>query len=212
MKILSVNQYKDTTFEVILDNGKKFFLHIDIITDYGLSTGKELDEAMLRRIIYASNFRRAYQYALYCFDRRDYSAEEIFSKLKEKYKNEKLCLEVVKKLSRVGILDDERYAERLARKYIEVRKFGFYRARREMIMKGLEENIVKNALMPYEQTITDNLEQLIKKKYSRFLIDEDDFKSVNKVKNSLVRFGYGFDEINQAINNYFENEETSYEY
>lgn len=206
MKVLSVNQYKGTTFEVTLDTGKIIYLHIDIITDYGLSAGMELDTAQLRQIIYASNFRRAYQYALYCFDRRDYSAEEIFRKLKEKYKNENLCLEVVKKLARAGILDDERYAERLARKYVEVKKFGSYRAKREMLLKGISEDTAENALMPYEQAFADNLEQLLYQKHSRFLTDENDLKSVNKVKNSLVRFGYGFDEINIAVKNYFNKE------
>lgn len=206
MEIISVNQYKGTTFEVALDNGKIFYLHIDIITDYGLSTGTELDTVQLKKIIYASNFRRAYQYALYCFDRRDYSAEEIFKKLKEKYKNEALCLEVVKKLARAGILDDERYAERLARKYVEVKKFGSYRAKREMLLKGIDEDTAENALMPYEEAFAENLEELICKKHSRYLTDENDLKAVNKVKNSLVRFGYGFDEINIAVKNYFENE------
>lgn len=204
MRITSVNQYKGTTFEVALDNGKIFYLHIDIITDYGLSAGTELDAARLKEIIYASNFRRAYQYAMYCFDRRDYSAEEIFRKLKEKYKNEALCLEVIKKLSRAGILDDERYAERLARKYVEVKKFGAYRARREMLMKGIDEDTAENALMPYEQVFADNLEELLYRKHSRYLTDESDLKAVNKVKNSLVRYGYGFDEVNRAVKNYFE--------
>ena len=53
--------------------------------------------------------------------------------------------------------------------------------------------------------MADNIAELLEKKYSRFLSDPDDRKNIEKVKNSLVRSGYGFDDINKAIDNYFEN-------
>jgi len=71
MKITSLRKYKGTTYETVLDGVRKIYLHIDIITDYALSEGMEIDRETLRKVIYASNFRRAYQYALYRLDYRD---------------------------------------------------------------------------------------------------------------------------------------------
>ena len=88
MKITSLTQYKGTTYEMELDGDRKLYLHIDIITDFGLAEGMEIDRPNLKKIVYASNFRRAYEYALYRLDYRDYSAEEIFEKLVQTYKNE----------------------------------------------------------------------------------------------------------------------------
>ncbi|MBQ9139362.1 MAG: hypothetical protein IJX61_01985, partial [Ruminococcus sp.] len=99
MEITCLTHYKGKTFEVEIDNERKLYLHIDIITDFGISKGMEIERTELRKIVYASNFRRAYEYALYRLDYRDYSAEEIYEKLLETYKNEALCLEVVKKLA-----------------------------------------------------------------------------------------------------------------
>ena len=48
---------------------------------------------------------------------------------------------------------------------------------------------------------------LIQTKYARFLMDVEDKKSIQKVKSSLVRNGYGFDEINRAVKEYFDNQE-----
>lgn len=207
MKIISVRVYKGTTFEVKMDNDKKIYLHADIISDFGVHEGMELDRPELRKIIYASNFRRAYQYALYCLDYRDYSAKEMREKLIGTYKNENLCKSVVKKLEECGIISDERYAEKLARRFVEGRKYGFKRARREIMLKGIGEYMAEDALQIYSERFSENIEYLITTKYARLLTDRDDRKSIEKVKNSLVRYGYSFEEINNAVNLYFDCQE-----
>jgi len=204
MEITSLSHYKGKTFEVEIDNQRKLYLHIDIITDFGISQGMEIEHAELKKVIYASNFRRAYEYALYRLDYRDFSAEEIYKRLLETYKNEALCLEVVKKLARAGIINDERYAEKLARKLVESKKYGYRRAKREMMQKGLAENTVCGALKQYADSFEENLAALLRGKYSRYLTDDTDRKSIEKAKNALVRYGYGYDEINRAVAEYFE--------
>lgn len=211
MEITSLKKYKGTTYEVELDCERKLYLHIDIIADYGLKSGMQLERDELKKMIYASNFRRAYQYALYCLDYRDYSAEDIYQKLAGTYKNEKLCLEVVKKLARAGLIDDRRYAEKIARKLVESRKYGYRRAKRELLMKGLSENVAEEALEQYRDKFGENLAELLRTKHYRLLADSSDRKSIEKVKSALVRYGYGFDEINHAVRDYFENADNSEE-
>lgn len=206
MIITELKKYKGTTYEAELDYERKIYLHIDIIADFGLKKGMELDRQQLKRIIYASNFRRAYQYALYCLDYRDYSAEELFEKLVKTYKNETLCLEVIKKLAKAGLINDRRYGEKLARRLVEVRKYGYYRARREMTAKGLDSDLAEELLSVYNENFYENLLELIGSKYGRKLTDSTDRAAVEKVKAALARYGYGFDEINRAIKEYFETE------
>jgi len=205
MRITSIKKYKGTTYEVMIDEERKFYLHADIIADFGMRSDMELDKPELRKIIYASNFRRAFQYALHLLDYRDYSYRDMYLKLEKTYKNENLCYAVMDKLVKIGVINDVRYAERLARKFVEAKKFGRYRAKREMYAKGIDNEIADNALKVYEEMFGENLESLIEKKYSRLLTDESDRKSVEKVKNSLVRCGYSFGEVNRAVRNYFDN-------
>lgn len=209
MEITSLKKYKGTTYEVELDSERKLYLHIDIIVDFGLKTGMTVERDQLRKIIAASNFRRAYQYALYCLDYRDYSAEDLFEKLMKTYKNEAVCLAVVRKLAKAGVIDDQRYAEKLAQKLVETKKFGYHRALREMKAKGLDEDTAVEALEWYSDSFAENLAQLIEKKHSRYLTDSGDRKNIEKVKNALVRYGYGFDEVNRAVRDYFESVERS---
>lgn len=207
MKITSVRQYKGTTYEVELDECRKIYLHADIIADFALCTNMELERDELRKIIYASNFRRAFQYALHLLDYRDYSFREMFGKLEKTYKNEKLCFEVMKKLVKIGVINDARYAEKLARRLVEAKHYGFYRAKREMLAKGLDSDTAEEALAAYEDSAEENLTLLIEKKYARLLTDKDDRKSIEKVKSALVRYGYSFDDVNRAVREYFELQE-----
>lgn len=204
MEITSVAKYKGSTYEVELDNERKIYLHADIIADFSIRSGMKLERDELRKIIYSSNFRRAYQRALYLLDYRDYSRKEMVDKLVSNYKNESLCSAVADKLEKNGIIDDERYAEKLARKSVETKKFGYRRAKREIIRKGIGEFTAEDALEPYAEVFGENLMTLLETKHARFLTDKTDRKSVEKVKSALVRYGYGFDEINRAVREYFE--------
>ncbi|MCM1132063.1 MAG: RecX family transcriptional regulator [Ruminococcus flavefaciens] len=207
MEITLLKQYKGKTYLVELDSERTIYLHIDIIADFGLRTGMQIERDELKKIIYASNFHRAYEYSLYCLDYRDYSAQELYDKILGTYKSEKLCLAVIKKLAGAGIIDDRRYAEKLARRLVESRKYGYRRAKREILLKGVTEEIAEEALGRYDDIYRENLMELLEKKHYRFLTDRTDRKSIEKVKNALVRYGYGFDEINSAVREYFDNTE-----
>lgn len=207
MKITSVNRYKGSTYEAELDDGRKLYLHADIIMDFGIHVGMETDRETLRKIIYASNFRRAYQRALYLLDYRDYTYSEMYKKLVENYKSETLCTAVMKRLTEHGFINDERYAEKMARKLVEIKRFGYRRSKRELMQKGINEFIADDALGHYSEAFEENLMELLRTKHSRYLTDREDRRSIEKVKSALVRYGYDFTEINRAVKEYFENAE-----
>ena len=211
MKITSVTRYKGSTYEAELDDGRRLYLHADIITDFGIRPGMETDRDTLRKIVYASNFRRAYQRALYLLDYRDYTYSEMFGRLIDNYKSEPLCTAVMTRLTEHGFIDDERYAERMARKLVEVKRYGFRRSQRELMQKGISEFIAEDALAPYTDTFAENLAELLRAKHSRCLTDREDRKSIEKVKSALVRYGYDYTEINRAVKEYFENADDTEE-
>ena len=194
MIIDSVKKYKGTTYEVIID-GNRIWLHKDIVADYGLAYKKEISEEKYTDMLLASDRRRAVERGMYLLDYRDYSYKELFKKLSENY-DEEICYYAVDKLVSLGIINDRRYAENLARKYIEVKKYGFYRASNEMYRKGIDRELVDEILEVYRDSTSDRICELINKKYHDCLDDRD---KLRKMKNALVRQGYSFDEINTAV-------------
>ncbi len=194
MIISSVSKYKGNTYEVVAGD-EKIYLHKDLILDFSIKPGKELSEEEMYEITEASDKRRAFERGLFLLDYRDYSYRELFKKLSENY-DEDICFYVLNRLCELGFINDRRYAENLARKYVEVKKYGPYRASVEMHRKGLSRELIDEALEKYSDRIQDILTELISKKYYDCLGDRE---KLMKTKNALARYGYSYDDINTAI-------------
>ena len=195
MIINSISKYKGSTFEIILDNSNRIYLNKEIVFQYGLSNGVEISTERLNEIIHADTLRKAKERALYLLDYKDYSYIQLYEKLEVTYPQD-ICLEVLSKLVELGIINDNRYAKNLAERLILIKKYGSYRAIKELTSKGIDRNLAEEVVSYYDDTQLERLEELINSKYSRYLIDD---KGINKVKNALVRLGYSYDLINQVL-------------
>ena len=195
MKITSIEKYKGSTYRIDFDEGEPAYLNIEIVNKFNLKAGISLPLSAWEQIKQESDFRRARERALYLLDYKDYSFVDMFQKLRQNY-DEELCYQVMQKLVDMGAINDRRYAEGLARHYIEVKLFGRRRAFQEMRLKGLTKEVIDIALDEYSDGVQERLRKLIEKKYVRYLCDE---KGLNRTKNALVRYGYDFSDINSAL-------------
>ena len=100
------------------------------------------------------------------------------------------------KMLELGTVNDRRYAQGLARTYVEVRKYGYYRAYQQMRQKGLTKPIIEEALEEYSEGTYERLYELVERKYLRYLDGE---KGDIKVKNALVRLGYSYDIVKEVL-------------
>lgn len=196
-RIENVEKFKGSTLKVELSGclEEVVFLNSETVLKYGLRAGEELDEEELFEIIRADGVRKARERALYLLDYRDYCFVELYNKLEKNYDGD-ICLEVVSKLSDMGLVDDVRYAKRLGEKLVEAKKFGYYRAKQEMLRRGLERNLVEEVLEELCEDSHQRLMEIIEKKYYDKIYDR---KSMDKAKNALVRLGYSYSEINSAF-------------
>lgn len=197
MLITQIEKYKGSTYSMTFDNDKTIYTHSDIIYKFSLKINMDLSEDLLNEIIYFSEKRKAKERALYLLDYRDHSYKELFVKLSKNYSDE-ICYEIVNHFVSIGIINDKRYAENLAKKYIEIKKYGLYKAKQEMYLKGIDKYTVEDALEIYKDNVELRILELINKKYKKYLNSEDE-NSKYKLKNALVRQGYTYDEVNRAI-------------
>ncbi len=203
MKILSVKPQKPPLYRLCLDNGKAVLLDASIVWDFDLREGTELSEARFREIIRAAVSLKVYNFAVKRLFYRDYSAAEMLDKLSEEFRSKDICRQVVERLTAEGSINDERYADRIAYKCIAVKKYGRQRVLRELKSRGISRFTAEDSVSRYEEKFPENILYLLTTKYFRILTDKRDMKAVNRVKSSLARYGYGFAEINRAINEYF---------
>ena len=145
MKITDITPYKGSVLQIDLEDADPLFIHRDIAADFHLAPGLELPEGAVEQIHIASQRRRAYERALYLLDVRAYGFAELFEKLEQNYE-EDVCYHVLRRLVRLGMINDRRYAASLAEKYVTIKHYGLYRAKQEMRRKGLDDELIDEAL------------------------------------------------------------------
>lgn len=206
MKILSITPGKGKLYEITLEDEQKLWLHADLVQSEFLRPGDDLDEERITELRRQAAEHRTYEYGLYLLEKRGYSYRELYGKLMTAPNaQEDAVLAALEKLTRYGFLNDARYAEQLARHYVEAKKFGLRRAEYEMRHRGLSQADIDDALAAYDnaETISAQLLELLQKKYARYLTDPDDHRSTEKVTAALVRRGYTYQQIRYAIEDYY---------
>ena len=196
MKITSLSEYKGDTWEIVLESGKKIFVNELVVSDYRLFEGKEISSADLSAITSADLVRKAKKRALYLLGERAYCRGELYSKLEKTY-NAEIAEEAVSYVEELGYIDDEDYAGKLAEYLIKHKKHGVYRAKQEMLHKGLPRELCENALAEFsEEELDEELTEIIGKKY----IDKiADFDGRRRTVAALVRRGYDFTSVKRCI-------------
>ena len=200
MIITEISKYKGSTMCVIFDDGERIYIHEKILSEYHLKEGINVPQEAAEEIVAANDYRRARERALYLLDARDYSFVELYQKLEKNY-DEDICIKVCKNMAELRLINDRRYAESLARQLFEVKRVGMFKAKQELKRRGLSDKIIEEAVEPYadEEESFSRLEELVERKYERYLTDE---KGVKKVKNALLRQGYRYSEINAVLDLY----------
>lgn len=139
--------------------------------------------------------------AMHLLAARDYGKNELYKKLLNNY-SEKTAAAVTEMMWEYGYIDDERYAKKLAKTYIEIRKYGKSRAALMMREKGLDRDTIESALEEYDsEDITSEIVELLKKKYidRLFLEGLEGKKEMQKVIAALARRGYSYGDIKTAL-------------
>ncbi|MBP3442089.1 MAG: regulatory protein RecX [Clostridia bacterium] len=196
--------------------GKKIHIHIDgeylltVDEDFwfssGFISGDEIDDGDLAAFKEAAGSRLAFNSAMFSLDLRDHSERELRNKLLRKF-DEASVNSAIEKLIDLGLVNDRRYAEMLVRELYERKKYGKNRVRSELYKRGIDSVIINEVIEEYENEFeTDNVKtivDIIRKKYYNKLVDE---KSRQKVVAALVRLGYSFSDIRQAMSDFSSDE------
>lgn len=191
---LTYKKGKQDKIHISVDGEYSFTVDEAYFLSMGIYNGKEVDSEELEEIKETVNIRRAYNYAVSLLSRRDHSVKELMLKLKQKGFEEG-SEEAIEKLIKGGYVSDERFARLYVRELRTLKKYGKKRIEQELYRKGIDRDTVREVL---EETDFDESElvTLIERKYGRYLDTE---KGVAKAVNGLLRMGYSYGEIRDAL-------------
>lgn len=190
---------------VFVDGKYSFSLDITQVAELGIKTGAEYTAEELAELENESQFGKLYTRSLEYVLVRPRSQRELRDYLYRKTRDTRTKTGTIKKgvspeltervfnrLLEKGYLNDEKFARfwvenRNTRKGSSLRKL-----QSELMAKGVERSIIERALQDTDRTDTDELQKIILKKASRYSDEQ-------KLMAYLVRQGFSYDDVKQAI-------------
>ena len=187
-----------------LHSDGEYFMTVDsgYLVELGIYNGMEVNCENIEEIRRNISVRRSYNKAVDLLSRRDHSKKELIDKLRQKGHGE-YAAQAVEKLSEYGYIDDRRFAFTFAEELIRLKSYGKKRVEQELYRKGIDRDIISEVISECDFP-SEKLTELIERKYNRYLYDE---KGVNKTVNALLRLGYSYSEIRDAIREITDREE-----
>ena len=168
-----------------------------------LREGEEFDaEAYVDRVA-AVQMADAYEAALTSLDARALSSKQIASSLRRKGYVESVIAAVVERLTENRLIDDARYAQRMAE--VQSKKpVGVYAFRRKLRARGISEDDAEEALAAFD----DEQQQEAAKAAARNLFRKYEAlprrEGRAKLSQALARRGFSWDCIESAIDELFD--------
>lgn len=199
MLITAVEPRRKAMSALYLDG--EFVMNLDTRTliENRFDVGREIDDEDLREIIGLSNERRAKEKALWLISYRDHSKKELADKIKRTCDDE-AAEKAVERMEELGLVNDEVFAERYARKLLFTKHMSKNSAVYELARKGIDRELSEEILDGIEVDDREQIRAVIEKKY-RVINDE---KTKRRAFSALQRLGYRFDDIRSVLEEYTE--------
>jgi regulatory protein len=124
----------------------------DVLLQFRLKKGMEIDENSLQEIIYADQVKKTYNQALYFLSHRMRSEREVIDHLKKKGAHEDVIAEVLHKLRENKYVDDREFAFAYVRTQKQTTAKGPYVIRKELEKLGIAEEWIEQSLAVYSFT------------------------------------------------------------
>lgn len=208
MKIVSVQRDKKHTVKVIFDNGKFYNFDLDYWNSACLHENDFLDELQLKNHLENSDYIRAKSRGMWFLDRSDYSEKTLYEKICAGGISSSAAAKAVARLKELGLVNDETLASRLSERMSEsgISKRECYA---KLYTKGIPPAVIKKVLDETSFDEISQIETVIQKKYCTKISDKD---NIQKIYAALVRKGFSYSVVREAIKKYTQEIEDYEEY
>lgn len=195
MKIIEVSRRRRQLYLLTFEDGDPIEVDVRTFDESPYKVGCDITEEQLNTLLATSQYNRARERALYLLGLRDYACKELEQKLYTEASPETAAA-VVERLRQVGLLDDRRYAARLARSLSESKHYPRRRIEQELRRRGIDPLTAQSAAEEVDGEDYEQALALLQKKYYNKLNDPD---SRRRVTAALARRGFSYGAIRRAF-------------
>ncbi len=198
MKITEIAVRRRGLYLVRQDSGEETLVDRRTWDESPYRAGSELTEEQWQALLHLSQYNRARERALYLLGLRDYACKELEQKLYTEA-DPPTAAAVVERLREVGLLDDQRYACRLAKSLTEGKQYPRRRVEQELRRRGIDPLTVQEAVASLDSEDFQLALALIEKKYYNRV---NTAEGRQKVTAALARRGFSYTAIRRALDEY----------
>ena len=204
MEIMEVkpSQRKKGRFLVKLEDGNILRVTEEEVLRFSMAAGMELDDESLEALDESAQRSAVRAAAASMIGSRPLSKKELTRRLVRKGADEEDAGEAADWLEDIGAVNDREYAAMLVRHYAG-KGYGRARIREEMYRRGVDRELWDQALEELPDQ-SETLDRLIQKKCRGDLSDR---REVRRVSDSLLRRGFSWSEVKDALRRYTELQE-----
>ena len=198
MVTVSEIRYERSFVCVLLDSGEHFWLRKSDFPKSGLCEGNSYEYESILQTIRLFQYPRALNNAVAMLARRPCSRKEIMSRLLFRRFCEDVAELVLFKLEKEKLIDDRSFCEQWIQ-YRSHNGFGLSAIRRELIIKGIPEDMISDCLnLSNPESEEEYAVRQAQKYWKRIKPEEDIRKARQKVITALVRKGFDWDTARKA--------------
>lgn len=180
---------------LLLDDEYVITTDINFWLDHYIADGTEIDEEQWHELVEGINYKKALNKCADLLSRREHSVKELRTKLLRTV-DEISADKAINRYLEAGYLDDEHFCESLVEYLFNVKKYSTAHVRQECYKRGVDSDIIRRVIDDFEMDNTDTIVELITKKYSSKLEQEN---GREKVIASLQRKGFSYSDIKSAF-------------
>ena len=195
MKITAVSRRRRRLYRLDVEGGDPIEVDVRTFDESPYREGADITAEQLNGLLADSQRNRARERALYLLGLRDYACKELEEKLYCEA-SPPIAAAVVERLREVGLLDDGRYAARLARSLSEGKHYPRRRVEQELRRRGIDPLTAKTAVAELDGEDFEQALALLERKYYNKLNDPD---SRRRVVAALARRGFSYGAIRRAL-------------
>ncbi len=198
MKIVEIKKDKKHTVQVSFDTGKSVHLDLGYFDEICLREEDDIDEEILRYHLEESDYIRAKSRGMWFLDRADYSEKTLYEKIVAGGISSAAAARAVARFKELGLVDDNKYAARLAAKMSDA-NISMRETYAKLYNKGIPKNVIKSVLEETDFDEESQIAAVIDKKYSTKMNTKE---NVQKVYAALIRKGFSYSAVGNAIRKY----------
>ncbi len=198
MELTAAEPRRKGLTQLYLDGEPAVKIDTETFLRSGFKPGDAVTDEELYELIKASDASRAQEKALYLLEHRNHSKKELEDKIARTAATREAAKAAAQRMEDLGLIDDETYANDLARDLFTRKRYGAGRVRQELRLKGIDGEVIDRLLEQYgsEEEALENIRAVLERKYANWREDE---KTSRRAFGALQRLGYSYDLIRRAM-------------